>query len=74
MEFLWDENNRAHLNAHGISPRLAESVFWTGLVDMRQTCVKHRYVIEAELAGTVYRLVCDISMSGTIYPVACFHL
>ena len=74
MEFLWDDNNTAHIGAHGVSPELTERVFWAGVDDMRASQVRHRYVIEAEVDGRLYRLICDISASEAIYPVTCFPL
>jgi len=74
MEFLWDENNSAHIQAHGVSPAMAESVFRAGLHTMRTSRTRHRYVIEAEVDGRIYRLLCDINASGTIYPVTCFPI
>ena len=74
MEFLWDDNNTAHIGEHGIPPKLAEQVFWAGVDTMRPSRVRHRYVIEAEVQGQLYRLVFDISASETIYPITCFPL
>ena len=34
MEFLWDKNNTGHIGMHGVSPELAESVFWAGADNM----------------------------------------
>ena len=74
MEFIWDDNNTAHILAHGVVQAMAEKVFWAGLEDMRASRTRHRYVIEAEVDGQVYRLICDISASETIYPITCFRL
>lgn len=74
MDFLWDENNSAHILAHGIDQELAEKVFWAGIDDMHASRVRHRYLIEAEVQGRLFRLVCDISKSGTVYPITCFPL
>ena len=74
MEFLWDKNNTGHIGMHGVSPELAESVFWAGADNMHASQTRHRYLIEAEVDGRLYRLICDISASGTIYPIACFPL
>lgn len=74
MEFLWDENNTEHLEQHGVSRELAERVFWAGVDHMRASRLRHRYLIEAEVDGRLYRLVCDISASEAIYPVTCFPL
>lgn len=73
MPFLWDDNNTAHIGKHGVSPELAERVFWAGVDNMRASRVRHRYVIEAEVDGRSYRLICDIS-ADAIYPVSCFPL
>ncbi len=74
MEFLWDDNNTAHIGTHGVSPELAERVFWAGVDNMYASRTRHRYVIEAEVDGRPYRLLCDISAAGTIYPVTCYPL
>jgi uncharacterized DUF497 family protein len=74
MEFLWDANNTEHIKAHGVSPDLAERVFWAGVDQMRASRVRHRYLIEAEVDGRIYRLLCDISAAETIYPITCFPL
>lgn len=74
MKFLWDDNNTAHIEAHGVSPELAERVFWAGVDHMHASRTRHRYVIEAEVDGRLYRLLCDISATETIYPVTCFPL
>ncbi len=42
MEFLWDDHNTAHIGTHGVSPELAESVFWTGADNMHATQTRHR--------------------------------
>lgn len=49
-------------------------VFWAGVDDMRTSRVRHRYVIEAEVDGRLYRLICDISASETVYPITRFPL
>ncbi len=74
MEFVWDDNNTAHIGSHGVSPELAERVFWAGVDTMRASRMRHRYLIEAEVDGRMYRLVCDIGIAETIYPVTCFVL
>lgn len=74
MEFLWDANNTRHIGQHGVSCQLAERVFWAGVDDMRASRTRHRYVIEAEVDGRLYRLICDISASQAIYPISCFPL
>ena len=74
MEFLWDDNNTAHIGAHGVSPDLTERVFWAGVDNMQATRVRHRYLIEAEVDGRLYRLICDISASEAFYPITCFPL
>ncbi|MGA2081111.1 MAG: BrnT family toxin [Holophaga sp.] len=74
MEFLWDENNISHIRKHGVSPDLAERVFWVGCRSIAPTRFHHRWVIEAEVDGRNYRLVFDRSREDIIYPVACFPL
>ncbi len=74
MEFLWDDNNTAHIETHGVSTELAERVFWAGVDNMYASRTRHRYVIEAEVDGRHYRLLCDISAAGMIYPVTCFPI
>ena len=73
MQFLWDANNTTHIGRHGVSPELAERVFWAGIDNMRATRVRHRYVIESEVDGRLFRMICDISAEA-IYPVSCFPL
>jgi uncharacterized DUF497 family protein len=73
MQFLWDANNTAHIGKHGVSPELAERVFWAGVDNMWASRVRHRYVVEAEVDGRIYRMICDIS-ADAIYPVSCFRL
>lgn len=74
MQFLWDENSTAHLGSHGVSPQLAERVFWAGCGSIAPSRIRHRWVIEAEVEGVLYRLIFDQSRDGTLYPVSCFHL
>jgi hypothetical protein len=59
---------------HGVSPELAESVFRAGADNLHASQTRHRYLVEAEVDGRLYRLICDISASGTIYPITCFPL
>ena len=74
MEFLWDANNTIHIGRHGVSPELAERVFWAGVDEMQATQIRHRYLIETQVDGRLYRLICDISAAGFIYTVTCFPL
>jgi uncharacterized DUF497 family protein len=74
MPFLWDANNTAHLGKHGVSPELAERVFWAGCGAISPARIKHRWVIEAEVDGCLYRLIFDRSREGAIYPITCFPL
>ena len=74
MEFLWDENNTAHLALHGISREWAEALFQAGEDEIRATRIRHRYLMEVEREVHRYRLIFDLSMDGTIYVVTCFAL
>ena len=46
MEFLWDDHNTAHIGTHGVSPELAESVFWAGADNLHASQMRHRYLID----------------------------
>ena len=73
MEFLWDANNLAHLNGHGVNPALAEAIFDAGRDAIHATSLRWRFVLEAEVEGRTYRLFFDRTPDGTrIYPVTCF--
>ena len=74
MQFLWDANNTAHLGKHGVSPEVAERVFWAGCGAITPARISHRWVIEAEVEGCQYRLIFDQSREGMIYPITCFPL
>lgn len=74
MHFIWNEQNTAHLAAHGVTPEIAEAVFYAGLSDMRPSSIRHRYILEAEVDGRAYRLICDISRDSAVFPVTSYPL
>jgi len=73
MQFLWDENNTRHLARHGVDPQLAEAVFRAGQDDIHGASLRWRFVLEAEVDGSAYRLFFDRTTQGdAIYPVTCY--
>jgi uncharacterized DUF497 family protein len=74
MNFIWDDNNRSHLASHGVTPELAEMIFWEGIESAIETTVRNRYSIEAEVNERPYRLVFDISHEASVYPITAFPL
>jgi uncharacterized DUF497 family protein len=74
MDFIWDDNNLRHLASHGVTPEVAEAIFWAGIADTEESTTNNRYIIEAEVNGRAYRLVFDMSHEKAIYPVTAFPL
>jgi uncharacterized DUF497 family protein len=73
MRFIWDRQNRSHLEQHGVEPAIAEAVFFAKdrrIIESAQGF--GRYECEGSLKGRVYRLVFTALSDSEIYPTTCF--
>ncbi len=75
MEFLWDEQNTAHLARHGIHRELAEGIFRAA--DRSLFAADDdpgRFIVEGTISGRTYRLVFALSGPELIYPITAFRI
>lgn len=75
VTFIWEARNTAHLASHGVTPEVAEMVFWAGRDTIKATSTSWRFVTESEVEGRAYRLFFDMAADGeTVYPVTCYPI
>lgn len=75
MRFAWDAQNRCHLARHGVSPEIAEAVFFSDDRQIEESIHgQGRYECEASHGGRWYRLVFTVLSEYELYPITCFPI
>ena len=67
MLFHWDEENRAHLAPHDVSPSQAEAVFGADDAVFRQDAThRNRWIVEATVEGRTLKVA-----FARVFPEGC---
>jgi uncharacterized DUF497 family protein len=75
MQFVWDEENTAHLARHGVDPALAERIFTAE--DRLMFAAEEdpvRFIVEGTVGGKIYRLVFALAAPDLVYPITAFRI
>ena len=76
MHFIWDEKNTTHFAEHGVTPAIAEAVFFSPDARFAPSMQgMGRIECEGSFEGRLYRLVFSkVGETKALYPISSFPI